>query len=56
MYVVCMPSTTLMLHVNTRSFGKVCSGQDVLNAIEEVGSNSGKTRVPVEIADSGQLR
>ncbi|GKY92374.1 hypothetical protein MPSEU_000208300 [Mayamaea pseudoterrestris] len=37
-------------------FGKVCSGQDVLNAIEQVGSNAGKTRVPVEIADSGQLR
>ncbi|EEC50861.1 predicted protein [Phaeodactylum tricornutum CCAP 1055/1] len=37
-------------------FGKVVSGQDVVSAIEQVGNESGKTRVPVIIADSGQLR
>jgi cyclophilin family peptidyl-prolyl cis-trans isomerase len=39
-----------------RRFGKVVSGQDVVSAIEQVGNESGKTRVPVIIADSGQLR
>ena len=37
-------------------FGSVISGLDVVNAMEQVGSDSGKTRVPVQIADSGQLR
>uniref|UniRef100_A0A7S1Y5I9 Peptidyl-prolyl cis-trans isomerase n=1 Tax=Grammatophora oceanica TaxID=210454 RepID=A0A7S1Y5I9_9STRA len=37
-------------------FGKVVSGMDVLSAIEQVGSESGKTRVDVMIADSGQIR
>uniref|UniRef100_A0A7S3LAD5 Peptidyl-prolyl cis-trans isomerase n=1 Tax=Amphora coffeiformis TaxID=265554 RepID=A0A7S3LAD5_9STRA len=37
-------------------FGSVISGLDVVNAMEQVGSDSGKTRVPVVIADSGQLR
>eukprot|EP01083_Nonionella_stella_P061127 159367_1 len=37
-------------------FGKVISGMDVVNAIEQVGSDSGRTRVTVSIADSGQLR
>jgi peptidylprolyl isomerase len=37
-------------------FGKVVSGMDVVSAIEQVGSESGRTRVPVVIADSGQLR
>lgn len=37
-------------------FGKVVSGMDVVAAIEQVGSESGRTRVPVVIADSGQLR
>lgn len=37
-------------------FGKVISGMDVLSAIEQVGSESGRTRVPVLISDSGQLR
>eukprot|EP00545_Synedropsis_sp_CCMP1620_P012529 CAMPEP_0119014256 /NCGR_PEP_ID=MMETSP1176-20130426/9443_1 /TAXON_ID=265551 /ORGANISM="Synedropsis recta cf, Strain CCMP1620" /LENGTH=174 /DNA_ID=CAMNT_0006967411 /DNA_START=37 /DNA_END=561 /DNA_ORIENTATION=- len=37
-------------------FGKVISGMDVISAIEQVGSESGKTRVPVMVADSGQLR
>mmetsp|Transcript_5135 Transcript_5135/g.11544 ORF Transcript_5135/g.11544 Transcript_5135/m.11544 type:complete len:178 (+) Transcript_5135:121-654(+) len=37
-------------------FGKVISGQSVLSAIEQVGSDSGATRVKVVIADSGQLR
>lgn len=37
-------------------FGQVISGMDVLAAIEQVGSESGRTRVPVMISDSGQLR
>jgi len=37
-------------------FGKVVSGMDVVAAIEQVGSESGRTRVEVKIADSGQLR
>ena len=37
-------------------FGKVISGMDVISAIEQVGSESGRTRVPVMIADCGQLR
>jgi peptidylprolyl isomerase len=37
-------------------FGKVVSGMDVVSAIEQVGSDSGRTRVPVVISDCGQLR
>ena len=37
-------------------FGKVISGMDILSAIEQVGSESGRLRVPVLISDSGQLR
>ena len=37
-------------------FGKVVSGMDVVAAIEQVGSDSGRTRVEVKISDSGQLR
>jgi peptidylprolyl isomerase len=37
-------------------FGKVISGMDVVSAMEQVGSESGRTRVPVMISDSGQLR
>eukprot|EP00588_Corethron_pennatum_P012267 CAMPEP_0194268630 /NCGR_PEP_ID=MMETSP0169-20130528/2921_1 /TAXON_ID=218684 /ORGANISM="Corethron pennatum, Strain L29A3" /LENGTH=187 /DNA_ID=CAMNT_0039009927 /DNA_START=46 /DNA_END=609 /DNA_ORIENTATION=- len=37
-------------------FGKVIDGLDVLLSIEQVGSESGDTRVPVMISDSGQLR
>merc|ERR1712072_706679 len=36
-------------------FGKVCNGYDVVQAIEKVGSGSGATSKPVEIADFGQL-
>lgn len=45
-------------HLNGKHvvFGKVISGLDVVNAMEQVGSDSGKTRVPVVISDSGQLR
>ncbi|KAG7357470.1 peptidyl-prolyl cis-trans isomerase [Nitzschia inconspicua] len=37
-------------------FGKVVEGMGVVRAIEQVGSDSGRTRVEVKIADSGQLR
>lgn len=37
-------------------FGKVVSGMDIVSAIEQVGSDQGRTRVPVMISDCGQLR
>ena len=36
-------------------FGSVVDGMDVVKAIEKVGSASGKTAMPVRIADCGQL-
>ena len=37
-------------------FGKVVEGfEEVVKEIEKVGSGSGKTKHPVEIADCGQL-
>ncbi|MCL7022548.1 hypothetical protein MKW94_001524 [Papaver nudicaule] len=36
-------------------FGQVVEGLDVVRAIEKVGSQSGKTKVPVVVADCGQL-
>ena len=36
-------------------FGKVSKGLEVLSAMEKVGSQSGKTSVPVIIANCGQL-
>merc|ERR1711982_108114 len=36
-------------------FGSVVEGMDVVQAIEAVGSQSGKTAKPVVIADCGQL-
>ncbi|CAM9174777.1 unnamed protein product [Sphacelaria rigidula] len=36
-------------------FGHVTKGMDVVNAIEAVGSSSGKTSSQVKIADSGQI-
>ncbi|GMH48022.1 hypothetical protein TrLO_g12602 [Triparma laevis f. longispina] len=36
-------------------FGKVTKGMEVVSAVEQVGSESGRTRLPVLITDSGQL-
>ena len=36
-------------------FGKVVEGLDVVDKIEEVGSQSGQTSAPVKIAKSGEL-
>ncbi|MGB3135635.1 MAG: peptidylprolyl isomerase [Nodosilinea sp.] len=36
-------------------FGSVVEGMDVVSAMEQVGSRSGKTSEPVVIADCGQL-
>ena len=36
-------------------FGSVVEGMNVVQAIEAVGSQSGKTTKPVVIADCGQL-
>ena len=36
-------------------FGQVSSGMETLQAMHDVSSNSGKTTVPVVIADCGQL-
>jgi cyclophilin family peptidyl-prolyl cis-trans isomerase len=37
-------------------FGAVVDGMDVVRAIEKVGSESGKTRKKVVIADCGQIK
>jgi peptidylprolyl isomerase len=36
-------------------FGNVTKGMEVVQAVEKVGSTSGKTAQPVVIADCGQL-
>jgi len=36
-------------------FGKVTKGLDVVDKIEQVGSQSGKTSAPVTVADCGEL-
>ncbi len=36
-------------------FGKLIEGQDVLNAVEGYGSDSGKTSKKVTVKDCGQL-
>ena len=36
-------------------FGKVIEGMDVVKAVEEVGSQSGKTSAEVTVADSGEM-
>ena len=36
-------------------FGNVTEGMEVVSAIEQVGSQEGRTRVPVVISDCGQL-
>ena len=36
-------------------FGQVAEGMDVVQAIERLGSQSGATKVPIVIADCGQL-
>ena len=36
-------------------FGKVVSGENVVNEIEKLGSNSGKTQKEIKITDCGQL-
>lgn len=52
----CSPLPLFLVFHRNGSFGKVISGQDVVSAIEQVGSETGVTRVLVVIADSGQLR
>jgi cyclophilin family peptidyl-prolyl cis-trans isomerase len=37
-------------------FGSVVEGMDVVKAIEAVGSDSGRTRAKVEIADCGEVK
>lgn len=37
-------------------FGRVTKGMDVVREIEKVGSESGKTKKKVVIADCGQLK
>ena len=36
-------------------FGKVIKGLEVVRAVEAQGSQSGKTKVPIVIADCGQI-
>lgn len=54
-FFLCTAETTWLDNKHV-VFGKVISGMDVISAMEQVGSESGKTRVSVMIADSGQLR
>ena len=37
-------------------FGRVTDGWDVLNKLEAAGSNSGTTKVPCKIMDSGEIK
>lgn len=36
-------------------FGKVLEGQDIVKKVETYGSESGKTKASIAIADCGQL-
>jgi cyclophilin family peptidyl-prolyl cis-trans isomerase len=45
----------LSFFVSSVVFGQVIEGMEVVRAIEKVGSDSGKTKKKVVIADSGQL-
>ena len=47
-----LSSVILFQHV---VFGSVVEGMDVVKKIESLGSQSGKTSLPVKIAASGQL-
>ena len=53
-FFVCTGETP---HLNGKHvvFGKVTKGIEVIEAVERVGSSSGKTSKPVFIADCGQL-
>ncbi|KAA5547195.1 peptidylprolyl isomerase [Roseiconus nitratireducens] len=37
-------------------FGRVIEGMDVVKRIEQLGTSSGRTRLPIVIADSGELK
>ena len=37
-------------------FGEVTEGMDLIKKIESFGSDSGKTRAPVVVADCGELK
>lgn len=43
------------LNGNHTVFGKVVDGIEMLDEMEAVGSNSGKTRAPVVIKDCGEI-
>jgi cyclophilin family peptidyl-prolyl cis-trans isomerase len=49
----CTPSSRRVFHITV--FGKVSSGLDVIDKIEAVGSQSGRTAAPVVIKDCGEL-
>ncbi|KAJ1633152.1 peptidyl-prolyl cis-trans isomerase, partial [Pavlovales sp. CCMP2436] len=53
-FFICTGDTTWLdgKHV---VFGKIVEGEDVVRAMEAVGSQSGATKLPVKISASGQL-
>lgn len=50
-----LPSCLLRLDGKHVVFGQVVEGLDVIKKVEGYGSNSGKTRADIVIADCGQL-
>ena len=53
-FFMCFTSTP---HLNGAHvvFGKVIDGLEMLDKMEQVGSNNGQTRVPVTIEDCGEI-
>ena len=52
---VCLLSQTPWLDGKHVVFGSVTNGMEVVRAVEEVGSGSGRTSQTVSIVDCGQL-
>lgn len=53
-FFICTEATP-HLDGNHVVFGRIVDGMEVIRAIEKMGSNSGKTRCPIRIKDSGEI-